>query len=226
MAETQTKPPRKRRKDARLPLGPDGLPVPEYIVWRSMRARCEREANPQYANYGGRGISVCDRWLGRDGFLNFLADMGARPSPDHTLDRIDNDGPYAPWNCRWATIEVQSRNMRRNVHVTCAGRTMVLKDWAIELGMPYMTLKARIRKGMDPAEAFQTPSGQLPPRASSGYRGVYRHPSRPRPWQAKISVGPKSISLGYYATPREAAAAYNEAAARLHGAAAALNNLD
>jgi hypothetical protein len=88
--------------------------LPEYRIWLMMKRRCDLPTGKKYARYGGRGIRVCDRWLGENGFANFLVDMGLRSSPDLSLDRIDNDGNYEPGNCRWATQLVQQNNRSNN----------------------------------------------------------------------------------------------------------------
>lgn len=87
-----------------------GSYTPEYTAWLGMKSRCYNSNHNRYIHYGGRGITVCDRW--KDSFENFLADMGKRPSENLSIDRIDNDGNYEPSNCRWATGKVQILNRK------------------------------------------------------------------------------------------------------------------
>lgn len=97
--------------------------TPEYRVWAHLVERCENPNDASFHNYGGRGISVCARW--RSSFVDFLADMGRRPSPKHMIDREDNDGNYEPGNCRWVTRSVQNKNRRpfkRDARGRCAPR--------------------------------------------------------------------------------------------------------
>lgn len=95
-----------------------GSHLPEYTIWEGMIRRCESPTAVQWKYYGGRGIRVCNRW--RESFAAFLADMGSRPSPEHSIDRVDNDGDYEPGNCRWATKLEQARNRRPRKRLTVA----------------------------------------------------------------------------------------------------------
>lgn len=122
----------------------NGAQSPEYQIWHGMRQRCRDEHCPGYPNYGGRGITICERWAD---FANFLADMGRRPSPKHSIDRIDNDGPYSPDNCRWATWAEQIRNRRSTRLLTAFGRTQCAKDWAVELGLHPSSFDFHLKRG-------------------------------------------------------------------------------
>jgi hypothetical protein len=122
---------------------------PEYNIWTLMRDRCGNPLSGSYKDYGGRGIKVCERWASFQAFIN---DMGPRPSLRHSIDRIDNDGPYAPGNCRWATQSVQARNTRKAVIVSLDGVTKPLKDWSDELGLSYGSMHQALRRGDDIAE--------------------------------------------------------------------------
>lgn len=121
-----------------------------YSSWKSMRMRCGSEAYPAYPYYGGRGIKVCERWS--NSFENFLEDMGPRPSHNHSLDRIDNDGDYTPENCRWATAEQQVNNRRNSLYVEYGGETLTIGQWALRLGKCRETLRERYHKGWSSAE--------------------------------------------------------------------------
>lgn len=96
-----------------------------YYTWTSMRGRCRNPNFKDYAIYGGRGIVVCERW---NDFANFFADMGARPSPKHTLDRIDSNGNYEPVNCRWSLPREQARNRRGIIMVEFGNRRVAVMD--------------------------------------------------------------------------------------------------
>lgn len=131
-----------------------------YSEYNNMIRRCYNKESDNYERYGGRGITVCDEW--KDSIKNFekwVESTGGRPEGT-TLDRIDNDGPYAPWNCRWATMKEQSRNKRSNIMITYKGRTQCLADWSKELGFSHETLRGRIFKhGWSIEKAFETPVG-------------------------------------------------------------------
>lgn len=103
---------------------------PEYGVWRNMKQRCLNKKLREYDYYGGRGITVCQRWL--DSFLDFVRDVGVRPQPELSLDRINNDGNYEPGNTRWATVEQQANNQRRPPErcLTLGSETKTVSEWA------------------------------------------------------------------------------------------------
>jgi hypothetical protein len=103
----------------RIKKEPYGLEVvPEYHAWRGMMSRCYNPKSSGYKYYGGRGITVCERW--KNSSNSFMEDMGPRPSPKHSVDRINNDGNYEPSNCRWATWKEQANNkgVRNRVHTS------------------------------------------------------------------------------------------------------------
>lgn len=115
----------------------------EYSAWISVKHRCYKEKNCRYKYYGAKGVKMCDRWL--NSFENFIADMGFKPSPLHSLDRFPNkEGNYEPGNCRWATIEQQARNKSNTHNITYKGKTLCLTDWAKELGISKGCLEGRI----------------------------------------------------------------------------------
>ena len=138
----------------------------ELDVWKTMIQRCTNQNSASFTRYGARGIRVADRWVGRDGFRNFIADMGNRPSADYSIDRIDNDGDYEPVNCRWATRTEQSNNTRTNRKLTFQGETKTLADWSRCLGMNYYTLHTRLRHGWSDHDTLNTPVNK-----NKGHRG-------------------------------------------------------
>lgn len=120
-----------------------GTGTTEYKAWEHMRARCNNETHPAYADYGGRGIKVCQQWdYAGGGFATFLQDMGFKPSPEYTLDRIDNDLGYEPGNCRWATRAEQNRNRRG---LTTPEQDQAIRD-GIALGLNFRQIGEIIGK--------------------------------------------------------------------------------
>ena len=129
--------------------------TPEYRAWKNMKHRCFNPNNKQYLDYGGRGISVCDRWLD---FENFLADMGSRPTSKHSLDRIDNDADYSAENCRWATKAEQGNNRRDNKPLITIGKeTYTIVQWENKMGYGARVIKNRLKRGWSEYKAVMTP---------------------------------------------------------------------
>lgn len=137
--------------------------TPEYRAWQQMRLRCTSPKHAAWPSYGGRGITVCDRWL--ESVQAFVADMGPKPTPQHELDRIDNSKGYEPGNCRWATRKANDRNRRSNRMVTFRGERLALAEWCERLGLPRDTTKKRLDAGWPVEKALTTP---VRPKAPSG----------------------------------------------------------
>ena len=134
--------------------------TPLHGLWRGMIERCHGSGGSSFSNYGGRGIQVCDRW--RYSFLSFLSDMGERPGPEYSIDRINNSGHYSPENCRWVTRLAQSNNRRSNVVITYEGKTMTAAQWSRVTGVKSATICWRIRNGWDPVLAITTAPYEVP----------------------------------------------------------------
>lgn len=116
-----------------------------YSVWTNIKSRCYNRSYSDYDDYGGRGITMCDEWKCSYAAFRDWA-LSAGYSSDLTIDRVNVNGPYAPWNCRWADAHTQSNNRRNTIMITYGGKTQSLSDWAIECGLKYHTLFARIYK--------------------------------------------------------------------------------
>ncbi len=127
----------------------------EYNVWFNMMARCFNPNHPQFPHYGGRGISVCDRWRESPGV--FLEDMGPRPSAAHSIDRVDNDGNYEPGNCHWATRREKGNNIQHNRLLTHQGKTQCVTAWAEEVGISLYALQQRVHRGWSVERALTEP---------------------------------------------------------------------
>lgn len=128
---------------------------PEYQTWNRMWSRCTNPITSRYHRYGGRGITVCDRWAS---FENFYEDMGPRPSADHSIERDEVDGNYEPGNCRWATKKEQSRNTSTNLFVEYRGERRCVAEWCEITGIPYATFIQRLRRGIPLEQVFDTSS--------------------------------------------------------------------
>lgn len=143
--------------------------TPEWGAWARMIGRCENPSTPEYHCYGGRGIQVCREW--KDSFLAFYRHVGPRPSPKHSIDRIDNNGDYRPGNVRWATRHQQQANMRKSVLITHGGETLCAREWSRRTGLCHHTITARLRAGY-PIDRVLSPE-PLPHRSPRNeYKGL------------------------------------------------------
>lgn len=129
--------------------------TPEWHTWCAMRDRCQNENNAKYPRYGGRGITVCDRWL--ESFNNFFDDMGEKPGGEYSIERTNNDGDYKPENCKWATPKEQSLNKSNNRNITFNGETHPVAEWERICGFKPKTINSRLNYGWTPERAITEP---------------------------------------------------------------------
>ena len=128
------------------------------LIYRNIKSRCYNPNDKKFKNYGGRGITICDEWLGDNGFINFYNWAVTHGySENLTIDRIETNGNYEPSNCRWADFTVQANNRTNNHLITYNDKTMTISNWAKELGINYKTLSNRILQGWSIDRAFTTP---------------------------------------------------------------------
>lgn len=125
-----------------------------YRSWHAARRRCSDASDKRWHRYGGRGISVCERWASFD---NFLQDMGEKPTPKHQLDRINNDLGYFPDNCRWVLNIQNCNNTSKCRKIAAFGRTLTISEWAREIGCNPETIRARLDRGWPPEKAVSEP---------------------------------------------------------------------
>lgn len=125
-----------------------GRRTPEFSSWCGAHSRCENKNDKAYKHYGARGISVCDRWSGENGLLNFLNDMGRKPSSSHSLERINVNGNYCPENCKWGTPFEQANNTRRNVFIEYKGLRLTQSQWARKTGLSETIICIRRKSGL------------------------------------------------------------------------------
>ncbi len=130
----------------------------EHYTWSAIKARCNIPTHKAYKWYGARGITVCDRWLDKkEGFQNFLQDMGKRPGKEYSLDRIDNNKGYCKENCKWSTMKEQTNNRRSNRVIEYKGERHTMSEWSDITGIGYAVIKERIYANWSTEEVLTTP---------------------------------------------------------------------
>lgn len=127
----------------------------EYKIWCGIKRRCYNVNEKCYPRYGGRGIKMSEDW--RNSFAAFIADIGNRPSPLHSIDRINNNGNYEHGNCHWVSNEMQAKNRRSNVHLSCLGKSMTLSEWARLYKINPTTISTRLKLGWSVEKAITSP---------------------------------------------------------------------
>lgn len=161
---------------------------PLYGTWTAMKSRCLNPNFEAYKDYGGRGITVCSRWS--ESFADFLADMGERPTPAHTLERNNTNGNYEPNNCRWATRLEQANNKRNNRQISIEGVTKTLAQWALDAGVTEAGLRARIKRGIAGVDLLDPSS--LPPLVFNGEQKTLEQ------WAEKVGIKKGTLSSRIY----------------------------
>ena len=131
--------------------------VAERRAFDAAKQRCYNPRAAGHHYYANKGILVHEDWLGREGFKRFLAHIGPKPSPEYSLDRIDNNRGYEPGNVRWATKSAQLKNTSRTRYITLNGETLCVTDWALRTGIGATTIRARLDRGASPSEALVHP---------------------------------------------------------------------
>ncbi len=186
---------RERQREVHVKHGMTNSKI--YKVYHDMKARCNNPHNQAYTNYGGRGIKVCKRW--DENFKAFLNDMGSTFRDGLTIERKDNNGPYSPENCRWATRKEQNRNKRSNHIVNSVLGEMCIADLAEKTNIDPRILWTRLNNR--PIERLLEPVKKV--KKTSSYHGVGWHPKTQK-WQATIHINGKKKYLGIYVTEEEA----------------------
>jgi len=164
-----------------------------YRSWLAMKDRCYNPNSKKYADYGGRGITICDEW--KNDFRKFIEDMGPRPYR-HSIDRKDNDGNYEPTNCRWATPKEQANNRSSNRLLTLDGITLNIEQWSKKLNLKRVTINYRLGKGLPIEEVLSTTINK------AGYTGkeviAYHVESRTLVFDSTVKTLTTNIGLPYH----------------------------
>lgn len=184
--------------------------TPEYEIWCGIKKRCFNKKSRFYSRYGGRGIGMHTEWV--ESFSTFYNHVGPRPSPEHTIDRVDNDGNYEPGNVRWATKKEQANNRNSNCLLTISGETHTLMQWGELTGIGWGNIRSRLIRGKSPEEAIGAGTCG---RNRLGLAGVTRR-STGKFW-AEVRVDGKRIRLGPYDSPEEAHVNYLAVKAEVNG---------
>jgi len=123
----------------------------KHRTWQNIKTRCLNKSRKYYKHYGGRGITICEKWLNFEGFDE---DMPDPPGEEYQIERINNNGNYEKSNCKWATRKEESRNKRTNINITYNGKTQILADWAEEFNINPGVLRYRLKNGWDIEKAL------------------------------------------------------------------------